>query len=306
MSGELDEVYERMRATGPEFDGWLSNHGPMAADALLRLAAGTGAGVDVHAWLDGYARRLEEAPRPRWPIAAADWPAALGDPGRLGDWAAFFDRELAEQPWEQVLADWWPRLVPGSLASATHGLIRTGHAVRALREVVTPARVGELAQALGYWAARWIPAPALPAPGARAASGPGPAAADDVPRALEHLVDGAVVGYGRWAARSPVMLVHAATAPRAAALVLPSLPRELWIPTYQAAAVTVATLEAAYRSATPVPDPPADGRVDELVARAAAHGDEHVLKFAEVAVESAARGEPTAVGAGLRAVVLID
>jgi hypothetical protein len=49
-----------------------------------------------------------------------------------------------------------------------------------------------------------------------------------------------------------------------------------------------------------------DGAVDELVARAAAHGDEHVLKFAEVAVESAARGEPTAVGAGLRAVALID
>jgi hypothetical protein len=306
MSGELDEVYERMRATGPEFDGWLSNHGPMAADALLRLAAGAGAAVDVHAWLDGYARRLEEAPRPRRPIAAADWQAALGDPGRLGDWPAFFDRELAEQPWEQVLAGWWPRLVPGSLASATHGLIRTGHAVRALREVVTPARVGELAQALGYWAARWIPAPAVPAPGARASSGPGPAAPDDVPRALEHLVDGAVAGYGRWAAGSPVMLVHAATAPRAAALVLPSLPRELWIPTYRAAAATVATLEAAYRSATPVPGPPVDGAVDELVARAAAHGDEHVLKFAEVAVESAARGEPTAVGAGLRAVALID
>jgi hypothetical protein len=27
----LDEAYEQLSATGPEFDGWLSNHGPMAA-----------------------------------------------------------------------------------------------------------------------------------------------------------------------------------------------------------------------------------------------------------------------------------
>jgi hypothetical protein len=55
-----------------------------------------------------------------------------------------------------------------------------------------------------------------------------------------------------------------------------------------------------------VPDPPTDVGVAELVARAAAHGDEHVLKFAEVAVEAAGRGVPTAVGAGLRAVALIE
>jgi hypothetical protein len=297
MSGALDEVYERMRATGPEFDGWLSNHGPMAADALLRLDGG----ADVHAWLDGYAQRLEEAPRPRWPIAAGDWRAVLGNPSRLGDWLAFFDRELAEQPWGQVLTTWWPRLVPGSLASATHGLIRTGHAVRALREEQTAPRVGELAQALGYWAARWVPAP-----DARPRTGGRPAAPDDVPPALDHLVDAAVDGYGRWAARSPVMLVHAATAPRAAALVLPSLPRELWVGTYEAAAVTVTALEDSYRSPSPAPGLLADLAADELVARAAAHGDEHVLKFAEVALEAAARDVPTAVGAGLRAVALID
>ena len=31
VTGTLDEAYERLHATGPEFDGWLSNHGPMAA-----------------------------------------------------------------------------------------------------------------------------------------------------------------------------------------------------------------------------------------------------------------------------------
>lgn len=333
MRGELDEVYERMRQTGPEFDGWLSNHGPMAADALLRLGAGDG----VHAWLDGYAVRLEEAPRPRWPITVDQWREVLGDASRLGDWLALLDRELAERHWQDVLVTWWPRLLPGSLASATHGLIRTGHAVRALREQETEPRRGELAQALGYWAARWLPAPGQTrphgdrgpgaaldgllvlagsggmrtrlvalgghrdwAPAVRAAATP-----DDVPAGLDALVDAAVQRYGRWAPGSPVMLVHAATAPRAAGLVLPALPVDLWPATYEAAWLTAAAITAAYRTARPLPDPPAGGSVAELVHRAAGNGDEHVLKFAEVAVESAGRGVPTAVGSGLSAVALI-
>jgi hypothetical protein len=32
-AGTLDEAYERLHVTGPEFDGFLSNHGPMAAEA---------------------------------------------------------------------------------------------------------------------------------------------------------------------------------------------------------------------------------------------------------------------------------
>ena len=31
-TGTLDEAYQRLHDTGPEFNGWLSNHGPMAAD----------------------------------------------------------------------------------------------------------------------------------------------------------------------------------------------------------------------------------------------------------------------------------
>jgi hypothetical protein len=29
-SGTLDEAYQWLHATRPEFDGWLSNHGPQA------------------------------------------------------------------------------------------------------------------------------------------------------------------------------------------------------------------------------------------------------------------------------------
>jgi len=57
----LDETYDRLRATGPEFEGWLSNHGPMAADALIRM----GCGDEVERWLDGYITRLDKAPATR-------------------------------------------------------------------------------------------------------------------------------------------------------------------------------------------------------------------------------------------------
>jgi hypothetical protein len=61
----LDEAYERLRDSGPERDGWLSNHAPMAVEALARH----GHGGDVHRWIDSYTDRLEERPRGIQPIA---------------------------------------------------------------------------------------------------------------------------------------------------------------------------------------------------------------------------------------------
>jgi hypothetical protein len=113
-----------------------------------------------------------------------------------------------------------------------------------------------------------------------------------------------VTRYLRWAPANPVMLVHAATAPRAAALVLPALPTDLWPATYAAAWGVSAAIVAMYRAAGDAPAPRAGLAVD-LPARAVAHGDEHVLKFTEVAVESAGRGNPFAHDAALRAVTSI-
>ena len=41
------------------------------------------------------------------------------------------------------------------MAELTHGLIRTGHAVRSLAASETPQRLHELAAGFGYWAARY-------------------------------------------------------------------------------------------------------------------------------------------------------
>lgn len=335
----LDEAYERLHATGPEFQGWLSNHGPMAADALLRL----GYGADVHRWVAGYEQRLQPVPGPRWRITEAGWRDPLGDPSRVGDWLSLFALLVREEPWEQVLTRWWPRLLPGAIASAAHGLIRTGHVVRALNERVTTARLDELGQALGYWAARWQPIPGyLPARGeqqagavldalphvaadenwgmrarlAQLAQLPGwtpaltahgaPQSAADVPGALDALTDAAVTRYRRWAHGNPVMLVHAATAPRAASLILPALPTDVWRTTYDTAWAVSAAITVAYRPARAVEPEASEGvSVGGLKELAVRNHDEHVLKFVEVAIESHRRGNAAALSAGARAATLI-
>lgn len=163
-AGTLDEAYERLHQTGPEYEGWLSNHGPMAAEAMARH----GHADNVGPWLDRYVKRLDEFPKGSGAIGP-DWREALGDPRRIADWTVYFRTQTATAPWREVLGTWWPRLLPGLVAAATHGIIRTGHAVRALLvDGEDPAHVTELAHGLAYWAARWQPVPGAGEP-ARAA-----------------------------------------------------------------------------------------------------------------------------------------
>lgn len=131
----IDEALERFGTTGPEFGGGLSNHGPMAADALIAL----GRPDAVVGWSEWYAQRLTEHPQPRNPIVAADWREALGDIKRAGDWIAFFDTELRERSWTDVLDTWVAGLAPGIMAGATHGILRTAHAVRSIDAAKAPS-----------------------------------------------------------------------------------------------------------------------------------------------------------------------
>ncbi|WP_405806956.1 questin oxidase family protein [Streptomyces sp. NBC_01187] len=151
-TGTLDEALERLHLSGPEREGWLSNHAPMAVEALVRH----GHARAVHRWVDRYRTKLEDMPGQDLPVTGANWQEALGDPRRLGDWSGFFTLQMAERPWREVLAEWWPRLLPGISGAATHPVIRTGHAVRTLLSEggETAPRRTELAHALGYWAAR--------------------------------------------------------------------------------------------------------------------------------------------------------
>jgi hypothetical protein len=93
-------------------------------------------------------------------ILGEDWRGALGERNRFAEWAAFFGEELQEAAWPEVLDRWVARLAPGFCAAATHGVIRVGHAVRALSAATTACRVHELADALASWAATYRELPA--------------------------------------------------------------------------------------------------------------------------------------------------
>jgi len=156
----LLDALDRLRDTGPEFGGFLANHGPMAAEALTRIG-----GADaVPGWVDGYRTRLLPAPEVIRGIGT-DWREHLGDERLFGDWTAHLRRDAQEMSWRELLLLWWPRLLPGLAASATHGVIRVAHAVRSLRSAgdrPDPLLVDELAQGLGFWAARYQTVPGNP------------------------------------------------------------------------------------------------------------------------------------------------
>jgi hypothetical protein len=147
----FEEALSRLARTGPEFGGGLANHGPMAAEALVEL----GRPDAVMPWVEKYVSRLGPYPESRNRVSRDRWRAALGDFARVGDWVALFTREIDERGWRPAIREWVPRLAPGLAAGATHGLIRTGHAARGLAARESPARRRELAEGLGYWAARF-------------------------------------------------------------------------------------------------------------------------------------------------------
>ncbi len=146
----LDEAFERMAAASFELPNGFVNHGAMACEALAVLDC-TG---DIDSWARRFAGAGGASVDPVVP-AGFEWRQALGDYRRLPEWIGYFMQAIDDDGWPPVVAMWVPRLMPALRAALFHGAIRTAHAVRAMDAVDTPPRRGELARALGYWAARY-------------------------------------------------------------------------------------------------------------------------------------------------------
>jgi hypothetical protein len=317
MSPTLDEILDILHDTGPDLVGGNSNHGPMVVEALFAM----GRPDAVLPWIAGYKRRFQERLQPRQPISPEDWRVSLGDRSRGADWVAFFDCQLAAAPWQAVLQAWVPQLVPGLWAAATHGLIRTGHAVRSLTAMTTPQRLHELAQGLGYWAARYQELPGKPA-GQHAGHTPSKAVQyvqrihgpdfdasgsivqqikglDNQPEFTQvvDLVDtaGDLSGFlseltATWAGiylanpKGLIAFVHAVTAPSALRLLAPYLPAADTRLAARYAWQACAAIYAWY-STTPPPSlaafTPPPEAPDALIDRAIAAGGAHTIKFTE-------------------------
>jgi hypothetical protein len=283
----------------------------MAAEALHHL----GRPDAVLPWTRRYVELLDAAPGLGRPLTDDEWPEALGRGDRYPDWLARFERELAAAPWTEVVAWWTPVLVPGLWGSACHGALRAAHAARALGERETPARLAELACGLAYWAsvAEELPGgtrlagplgltdalagvAAVPTPElsgflitervAQLAAVPElPAAIDRLgPVTLSELTGAAARTYLANAPHSAIAFVHGVTGPAALRSLLPVVTPTTAATALGAAWRAFAALVAAFGADGTGADLDVD-RFDttasraDLLERAVANGDEHVIKL---------------------------
>jgi hypothetical protein len=222
--------------------------------------------------------------------------------------------------------------LPGAIGAATHGLIRTGHAVRGLSVADTPPRRVELAIALAFWASSYqeLPGPPLLIGHERVpeALADLPYLPEEAPRAVliservacvadiadefeqavaslgwtggaEELLDQLAAGGSRAYLRNAdaggaIGLLHAITSPLACEMLLPWMAQEDRDAALGYVWQAVAALHVAYGEdrVTPV-SAEAVLSPDELVERAVASGDEHAIKLTEAALRSFQRdGDP--------------
>lgn len=328
----IDDALDRLAAYDYLDGVGLACHGPMGAEAISSL----GLDGEVATWVDTYAAAHPpvDAPPPVDRIDPSDdrsWRSALGDFARVSDWRALFDRQLREQPWRSVVAQWIPRLVSGYGGGLTHGLLRTAHAVRAMPPGSNPSDLllGELAKGLASWSAWYRPLPgqphldgglslgdavrAVPRPrppwsaleagmlsriselepfaDAVEALGP-PSSTEEALSDLSATFCSALVAHTD---AMPIGLVHTVT-PVAAMRTLLDV-----VPTLSAAAVyarawqvNAALLAGFAPTQRPLGDPGGElADPAELAAQAVAHGDAHVVKFTEACLrEHAIRPDP--------------
>lgn len=142
----LIELIDAGAGFDAEYAGGLSNHRPMALLALARLGASD---ERLVAFAQRYEQRLQPAP-PHTPWPAGDaWASRLGQREAWPAYRDLFLHWLITEDAGDVLGQVLPTLMRGCGGAAFHGLIRTAYALEATHR-------RELADALAYWACRWL------------------------------------------------------------------------------------------------------------------------------------------------------
>ena len=243
--------------------------------------------------------------------------------------------KLLSKPWP-IQPRVAPRLAPGMMAGATHGIIRTAHAVRSLGREDTPERRAEFVTGLAYWAARYQVLPGLPEkvpaglPSAAITGVPlmpsetrdsrrtniftavteldafEPFAAainmaapgDDVSAFLSDLTATMAMRYLQNAGPASIAYVHTVTAPSAVRMIVPYISPETSQTLARYVWQACAAIHSRYHVEHEVVLPDTLPTREDLIDHAVASGDEHAIKFTEACLRENALSPNLAFFAG--------
>ncbi len=296
---QLHHLLDAGQALSATYRGQLSNHLPMAQQALLELGASA---ARLQAYTEAHEALLEprSAARPARIAVERD----LGRPDSDAAWRAHFAACITERGSSAALREALALLLPGAGAIAFHGLIRTGHAVLAGHE-------GELAAGLAHWAAHFMPLPttaggerlapadwvkalaALPRPAAGGAGliadrmrawarAPGFAAvAGRLPPGPHTLRDLALLAARTYAATGNFTVLHLLTASHAMTVLAPWWPSSELPPGFVVAAAAGLLASGATPALTLDREPTQPWPA--LISAACAQDDAHVIKLTHAA-----------------------
>ena len=124
------------------YQGWLSDHGPMALMAMSGLGIGRKA---IETFAATYQTRLDPLPPANGVIGRDTYPSRVGDATAYPAFVVFFDHEIRTAGWRETVATYLPDLISGWVRDALHPAIRLAYGIEF--EVET-----EVAAGLAYFA----------------------------------------------------------------------------------------------------------------------------------------------------------
>lgn len=157
LSG-IDRIMPEMAPYGSEFAKTYANHAPMVLAAMHYMGGSEQRLYEFFEFYRDFKQLLPVVPEVA-PVDGSNWETAIGQREREADLRLFFTAEVVRLGIKDALLTYLPRLSPGIGASALHALMRTAYALMRMDRA-------EVANALAYWAATYLPMP--PSTGAAA------------------------------------------------------------------------------------------------------------------------------------------
>ncbi|CAN5950942.1 unnamed protein product [Sphagnum jensenii] len=312
----MDDILELLSNASPEYSGGFTNHAPMAAEALWHL----GKRETALTWAKEYATRLPVHRPSALSFSEPDWQEYLGRKNFYDAWIAIVQADIDAFGWITALKKWLPRLMPGWVSAAAHGVLRTAHAVRSLEATDSTLRRRELASGIAYWASTFQTLPVADRPGPRgkasqsitriklyplekrrnhemlsdglrlldAQSGFADAinlidTSGDFENNLVDLIETFTRAYLTNASSDLFAAIHEVTGAAALQILSAYLDEAARSQALRYAWQSSCALHVMFGTESPAADPPnIEMKPDELLQLAIASGDEHAIKFTEV------------------------